>query len=57
MHLKTHVHLRNKGLRPLIELERTDHPMALDQRNGISMQTAWKYAHALLDDGNNFAQP
>jgi hypothetical protein len=56
MHLKTHVHLRNKKLRPLVELEHTDHPMALDQRNGISMQTAWQYAHALLGDSDNFAQ-
>jgi hypothetical protein len=37
MSLKTWVHLRDHGLRPLIELEPTDHPLALEQRNGISV--------------------
>ena len=36
MDLKTRVHLRDHGLRPWIELEPTDHPLALEQRNGIS---------------------
>ena len=34
--LKTHVHLRPYPLRPRIELEATDHPLAREQRNGIS---------------------
>jgi hypothetical protein len=34
-HLKTLVHLRN-GIRPYIELEPTDHPLAIEQREGIS---------------------
>ncbi len=33
--LKTHVHQREPGLRPWVELERTDHPLAIDQREGI----------------------
>jgi hypothetical protein len=33
--LKTRVDLRDHGLRPWIELEPTDHPLALAQRNGI----------------------
>jgi hypothetical protein len=37
MDLKTRVHLRDHGLRPFIELEPTDHPLALEQRNGISV--------------------
>ena len=37
MDLKTRVHLRDQGLRPWIELEPTDHPLALEQRNGISV--------------------
>jgi hypothetical protein len=37
MDLKTRVHLRDNGLRPWIELEPTDHPLALEQRNGISV--------------------
>lgn len=36
MNLKTRVHLRNGGIRPLIELEPTDHPLAVEQREGIS---------------------
>ncbi|MGA7810420.1 DUF2199 domain-containing protein [Bradyrhizobium sp.] len=30
------VHLRDNGIRPFIELEPTNHPLALEQRNGIS---------------------
>jgi hypothetical protein len=37
MNLKSRVHLRDHGLRPTIELEPTDHPLALEQRNGISV--------------------
>ena len=33
--LKTHVHLRDDGVRPYIELEHTDHPLAREQRQGI----------------------
>lgn len=36
--LKTRVHLRNDGIRPFIELEPTDHPLAVEQRNGITAQ-------------------
>ncbi len=36
--LKTMVHLRDNGLRPYIELEPTDHPLALEQRRGISRE-------------------
>ena len=34
--LKTRVHLRDNGIRPYIELEPTDHPLAIEQRNGIT---------------------
>jgi hypothetical protein len=37
MHLKTHVHQRSVGLRPLVELEATDHPLSVDQRTGIEI--------------------
>ena len=36
--LKTNVHLRGGGLRPSIELEPTDHPLAREQRQGISLK-------------------
>jgi hypothetical protein len=35
--LKTRAHLRDGGIRPYIELEPTDHPLAVEQRNGISV--------------------
>jgi hypothetical protein len=36
--LKTNVRLRDNLLRPLIELEPTDHPLAVEQRNGITAE-------------------
>jgi hypothetical protein len=36
--LRTRVHLRDDGLRPFIELEPTDHPLAIEQREGISIE-------------------
>lgn len=38
VNLKTMVHLRDNGIRPYIELEPTDHPLAVEQRNGISIE-------------------
>ena len=35
--LKTRVHLRDDGIRPYVELEPTNHPLAVEQRNGISV--------------------
>jgi hypothetical protein len=43
--LKTHVHTRPLGERPTIELEPTDHPLAVEQRDGISFDRA----HALAE--------
>jgi len=37
LNLKCQVHPRNDRRRPFIELEPTDHPLACDQRNGISI--------------------
>lgn len=37
LNLKTNVHTREVGLRPYIELEPTDHPLALEQRDGITL--------------------
>jgi hypothetical protein len=36
--LKTMLHIRDDGIRPYIELEKTEHPLALEQRNGITME-------------------
>lgn len=46
--MKTHVHTREVGMRPFIELEPTDHPLAVEQRQGITMQRVQEIAEALL---------
>jgi hypothetical protein len=45
--LKTHLHLRANGARPSIELEPTDHPLAVEQRVGISLSRVEEIAAAL----------
>jgi hypothetical protein len=51
LHLKTHVHTRPLGQRPLVELEATDHPLAVEQRTGITMDRVRQIAEALLHRG------
>ncbi|WP_327682395.1 DUF2199 domain-containing protein [Kitasatospora sp. NBC_00458] len=46
--LKTHVRTRAVGLRPLIELEPTDHPLAVEQREGITAARVQEFADLLL---------
>ncbi|QVL32701.1 DUF2199 domain-containing protein [Telmatocola sphagniphila] len=46
--LKTNVRTRPVGYRPLVELEPTDHPLAIEQRNGITMKRVRELAEALL---------
>jgi len=46
--LKTHVHTQPVGQRPLVELEPTDHPLAVEQRNGITWEQALAKVEALL---------
>jgi hypothetical protein len=43
--LKTMAHFRAGNLRPWIELEPTDHPLAVDQREGITLAKAWETVH------------
>lgn len=53
LNLKTNVHIQRVGLRPLIELEPTDHPLALEQRNGITMERVRDIAEQVLhSDGH-----
>ncbi|WP_431101021.1 DUF2199 domain-containing protein [Roseateles noduli] len=48
VNLKTHVHLRDGFIRPFIEVERTDHPLAVEQREGITAaRVAELYAMAV----------
>lgn len=46
--LKTMVHLRNNGIRPYIELEPTDHPLAMEQREGITTERVAEIYAAML---------
>lgn len=43
--LKTMAYFRGEKLRPFIELEPTEHPLAIDQRNGITLEKAWDIVH------------
>jgi hypothetical protein len=46
--LKTRVHTQAVGQRPLIELEPTEHPLAVEQRTGITLARVQEIAEALL---------
>ncbi|GLR11752.1 hypothetical protein GCM10007907_05420 [Chitinimonas prasina] len=50
INLKTRVHLRNDGIRPYIELEPTDHPLAQEQRSGISPERAAELYALMMHD-------
>lgn len=59
--LKTRVHTREVGTRPLIELEPTEHPLFQEQRNGIThervvqiaelIQHGWKHQQSDTNHG------
>jgi hypothetical protein len=48
LNLKINLHTRPLGERPLIELEPTDHPLAVEQRNGISRARVQQIAEAVM---------
>ncbi len=48
LNLKTHIYSRPLNRRPFIELEPTDHPLAIEQRKGITMARVKEIAMALL---------
>ncbi len=48
LNLATMLHRRPVGLRPLVVLEPTDHPLAVDQRDGITLERVREIATALL---------
>jgi hypothetical protein len=48
LNLKTMVHSQPVGVRPTVELEPTDHPLAVEQRTGISMARVRDIAERLL---------
>ncbi len=47
LNLKTMVHTMPVGVRPHIELEPTDHPLAVEQRRGITMARVQEIAELL----------
>ncbi|MFI9812454.1 DUF2199 domain-containing protein [Saccharothrix variisporea] len=48
LNLKTMVHTQEVGVRPLVELEPTDHPLAVEQRGGITVERVRAIAELLL---------
>ena len=48
LNLKTHVHTQPVGTRPIVELEATDHPLAAEQRIGITLARVQQIAEQLL---------
>lgn len=52
LNLKTRVHPRPVGERPFVELEPTDHPLAIQQRTGISPERVREIASAVLHSGD-----
>lgn len=49
LHLKTMAHFQDNLERPQIELEETDHPLSIDQRNGISLQRLSELVHICMN--------
>jgi hypothetical protein len=50
LNLKTNVHTRPLGQRPLIELEPSDHPLAVEQREGITMARVQEIVESVMHD-------
>ncbi|MEV0104776.1 DUF2199 domain-containing protein [Nocardia sp. NPDC050799] len=57
LNLKTRVHTRPVGERPFVELEPTDHPLAIEQRTGITRDRVREIAETLLHATRNSNQP
>jgi hypothetical protein len=52
LNLKILVHTQPVGIRPIIELEPTSHPLSVEQRQGITLQRVQEFAEHMLH-GNN----
>ena len=53
INLKTHVHTRQVGLCPTIEIESTDHPLANAQRQGMTMARVQELAQQILHEDDD----
>jgi len=51
LNLKTNVYTRPVGQRPLIKLEPTDHPLAVEQQEGITMARVQEIVEIVVHDG------
>ncbi|NNJ28006.1 DUF2199 domain-containing protein [Alienimonas chondri] len=49
-HLKTNVRSRPPGETPLVEIQECDHPLFIEQRDGITLEQVEAIAHQLLHD-------
>lgn len=54
--LKAIIHIRNDGIRPYIELETNEHPLAIEQQEGITVNRVAEI-YATIEHGNNNRQP
>jgi hypothetical protein len=50
LHLKTSVQSREVGVVPAVIVQPSDHPLALEQQNGISMDRVHEIAHHILHE-------
>jgi hypothetical protein len=41
-------HYQGNNQRPLIKLEPSDHPLALAQKDGITLDEAWRIVHSYM---------
>ncbi len=57
LHLKTEVQMRPVGERPVVVLEPTDHPLAVEQREGITRARVREIAEALLHEEHEERKP
>jgi len=48
LELKTAVQFRSRGLRPLVQVEPTDHPLAVEQQQGVTMVRVQEIVAALM---------
>jgi hypothetical protein len=53
VNLKARVHPRANGIRPYIELEPTDHPLAVEYRNGVTVERVQEIAAQLCVNNDN----
>jgi len=50
MNLKTMVHLRDDGIQPYIEIEPSNHPLSIEQQNGVSVERLSEIYSIMMHD-------